>query len=142
MSYKIKPLVWALKQVSPSNPRFFIPAMQRPYVWKQNNLIALFESIYQGFPIGTSLVWHTQYDNPKNLGASRVFWVPKDYTENMQPSEARLDHGESITLILDGQQRLVTLTILFSVIRTLVKTTHAEDITKRIYGFQLLYGWR
>ena len=111
MSYETKTLGYALKQVHPSHRKFYIPAMQRPYVWKQDNLIALFESIYQGYPIGTSLVWRTKYDNPKNLGAGRVFWVPTDYTENMPPKQAHLDSGESITLILDGQQRLTSLNI-------------------------------
>ncbi len=111
MSYETKSLGWALKQIHPSHPQFFIPAMQRPYVWKQDNLIALFESIYQGFPIGTSLIWRTKYDNPKDLGAGRVFWIAKQYSRDMQPKQAHLDQDEPITLILDGQQRLTSLNI-------------------------------
>jgi len=111
MSYETRTLGWALEQVHPVHPQFFIPAMQRPYVWKEDNLIALFESIYQGFPIGTSLIWRTKYDNPKDLGAGRIFWVAKQYTKDMQPTQAHLDHGDPITLILDGQQRLTSLNI-------------------------------
>jgi hypothetical protein len=85
--------------------------MQRPFVWGKTDVVRLFSSIYQGFPIGTSLIWRTTYNNPSNLGASRAFWVPTEHQENMQAKQAQLDHGSAITLVLDGQQRLTSLNI-------------------------------
>ena len=111
MSYETKTLGYALQQISPTDSRFFIPAMQRPFVWKKSDVVKLFGSIYQGFPIGSSLIWRTTYNNPGNLGAGRAFWVPTEHHDNMQAKQAHLDHGSAITLVLDGQQRLSSLNI-------------------------------
>lgn len=111
MPYEIKTIGFALQKADPRKAEFFIPAMQRPYVWKKKDLIKLFESIYLGYPIGTSLIWRTKYNNPRNLGAARVYWVHQNYHDNMQATQVHLNEGEEITLMLDGQQRLTSLNI-------------------------------
>jgi hypothetical protein len=111
MPYQTKTLGWALKQVNPVNSSFFIPAMQRPFVWERSDLVKLFESIYKGYPIGTSLVWPTVYNNPNNLGAARAYWVPNEFVKDAPARQAQITNGTQITLVLDGQQRLTSLNI-------------------------------
>lgn len=111
MSYKIDTIGYALKKLNPASPKYFIPAMQRPFVWGKQDIISLFESIYLGFPIGATLVWNTAYDNPEDLGANRVYLFPRDYDKNMSRVQVHLDPGTELTLILDGQQRLTSLNI-------------------------------
>ncbi len=36
-----------------------IPAFQRAYVWKQNQILELLDSIVTNYPIGSILLWYT-----------------------------------------------------------------------------------
>jgi uncharacterized protein with ParB-like and HNH nuclease domain len=36
-----------------------IPAFQRAYVWKQNQILDLLDSIVKSYPIGSILLWNT-----------------------------------------------------------------------------------
>src|ERR1043165_2204486 len=36
-----------------------IPKFQRPFVWKPDDMLSLFDSIRRGYPIGTLLLWNT-----------------------------------------------------------------------------------
>ena len=37
-----------------------VPRFQRDFVWKQQDMHALLDSVFQGFPIGSILVWDTE----------------------------------------------------------------------------------
>ena len=39
--------------------RIVLPAMQRPFVWKDDRIAKLIDSLLRGFPIGTALLWKT-----------------------------------------------------------------------------------
>ena len=93
---------------------FQVPNYQRPYAWTPEEAGELLED----------LIISMQDQEGNDNGSNPYFLGSIVLIKNENEPDA---------LIVDGQQRLVTLTILFSVIRTLVKTTHAEDITKRIY---------
>ncbi len=49
---KIKDLIGGYKDIS-----IGIPEFQREYVWKENKVLCLIDSIYNKFPIGTLLIW-------------------------------------------------------------------------------------
>lgn len=51
-SIKIKDLIKGYKDTS-----IGIPEFQREYVWKENKVVYLIDSIYKKFPIGTLLIW-------------------------------------------------------------------------------------
>ena len=72
-----------------------IPAFQRPFVWKPDDMIKLFESIQRGYPIGSLLLWETNgdYESREEIGPIKLPRSPE----------------KPITYILDGQQRLSTL---------------------------------
>lgn len=84
---------------------YWLPNIQRPFVWKEDQIERLFDSILREYPIGTLLVWKTKskirrrkfIDNYKLDIKLTDFYVPEDDKQKM--------------LVLDGQQRLQSLFI-------------------------------
>lgn len=71
-----------------------LPEMQRRYVWRSTRVRDLLDSLYRGYPSGSILVWETDKVQP-----SRDLAVQQDAS----PFAGR-------KLLLDGQQRLTSLT--------------------------------
>ena len=69
--------------------RIGLPEFQRQYVWKRRQIREFFCSLYQGYPIGSILLWRTKY-------------VPNLVRHNNTTSY-------ELQLIVDGQQRLSTI---------------------------------
>jgi hypothetical protein len=70
-----------------------LPEMQRQYVWRSTRVRDLLDSLYRGYPSGAILLWETDEDVPL-----REFGV----TQERSPYQ-------STRLLLDGQQRLTSL---------------------------------
>ena len=53
-----------------------VPAFQRGFVWTQEQIIALLDSIYNNYPIGSVLLWETEerLDATRNVGG---FLIPE-----------------------------------------------------------------
>src|ERR1700722_12503766 len=95
-------------KITPSNPRIAslladvakgnikIPVFQREFVWKDDQIISLLDSIYRGYPVGSLLLWSTKerLKHERNVGGFNLPDTPADYPVNY---------------VLDGQQRLTTL---------------------------------
>jgi len=88
----------------------FLPALQRKFVWDTPQIEGLFDSIMQGFPIGTFLLWEL---NDSLAIKSNVFYdFIKHYdTRYTRNQKASLSSKKSIVSVLDGQQRLTSLNI-------------------------------
>ncbi|HWJ75032.1 MAG TPA: DUF262 domain-containing protein [Kaistia sp.] len=90
------------------NIRYFLPAIQRPYVWNSEQIVRLFDSLMKGFPISSFLFWDVSADNKHN-------WQTYRFAENFRQGEIHNEHanldGLDATLVLDGQQRLTSLLI-------------------------------
>jgi len=58
----VSPKIYFLGQIIDliSTGELRVPNFQRPFVWKPEDMIALFESIENGYPIGSLLFWKTQ----------------------------------------------------------------------------------
>ena len=71
-----------------------LPDLQRPFVWKDNKVRDLFDSMMRGYPIGYIMLWQSpsDYEEKKSVIGQNT----KIYTE---PKE----------LVIDGQQRLTAL---------------------------------
>ena len=84
---------------------FWLPNIQRPFVWREEQICRLFDSILREYPISTLLVWKTTsrirrrkfIDNWKDTLRLSDFYVPEDTKKK--------------NLVLDGQQRLQSLFI-------------------------------
>lgn len=72
-----------------------LPEMQRRYVWTSTKVRDLLDSLYRGYPSGAILVWET--DNVQDNRDVQISGVSKT------PFNTKL-------LLLDGQQRLTSLT--------------------------------
>ena len=72
-----------------------VPRFQRGFVWKQQDLHALLDSVLRGFPIGSVLVWDTDME---------IATVARVGPVEVGPPPAGL-----VGYLLDGQQRLSTL---------------------------------
>lgn len=90
---------------SDENGGFWLPNIQRPFVWSEEQICRLFDSILREYPISTLLVWRTTsnirrrkfIDNWKPSLRLSDFFVPED--------------SKKKCLVLDGQQRLQSLFI-------------------------------
>ena len=86
---------------------FWLPNIQRPFVWSEDQICRLFDSILREYPISTLLIWKTRslirrrkfIDNFHRGLLTRLsdFYVPED--------------DKKKCLVLDGQQRLQSLFI-------------------------------
>lgn len=70
-----------------------LPEMQRRYVWKSTRVRDLLDSLYRGYPSGAILLWETDEKVPL-----QAFSVPQQNNPY-----------QSTRLLLDGQQRLTSL---------------------------------
>ncbi len=73
-----------------------LPKFQRPFVWKRTDILRLLDSIYNGYPIGSILLWLTRQElaSEKKIGDLDINLRSEEYPTNY---------------LLDGQQRLSTL---------------------------------
>ncbi len=84
---------------------FWLPNIQRPFVWNEDQICHLFDSIMREYPISTLLIWksksrirHRKFiDNYKSGLKLSHFYVP--------------ENDKKKCLVLDGQQRLQSLYI-------------------------------
>lgn len=75
-----------------------LPEIQRHYVWKATRVRDLLDSLYRGYPSGSILMWETDEPIP-----TRQFAIAQDSTA-----------FAGRKLLLDGQQRLTSLTAVLS----------------------------
>lgn len=75
------------------NGRIGLPDLQRPFVWKDNKVQQLLDSMLKGYPIGYIMLWESpaDFENKNQIGSNT-----KVYTEARD-------------LVIDGQQRLTAL---------------------------------
>lgn len=91
--------------------KFFLPAIQREFVWKPDRIERLFDSILQGFPINSFLFWEVKHEKRHDY---QFYEFIKDYVEEIgeHNEKAVVDTiNGNFTAILDGQQRLTSFYI-------------------------------
>jgi uncharacterized protein with ParB-like and HNH nuclease domain len=73
-----------------------IPAFQRGFVWDQEQIIELLDSIYKNYPIGSILLWNSteRLKASRNIGGLVLPDREPEYPVNY---------------VLDGQQRLSSI---------------------------------
>jgi Protein of unknown function DUF262 len=103
-----------------------IPAFQRDFEWDRRKKIKFFDSIKEGYPIGSILFW--QPDAPLNL-KFKTNKIGAYYLPPERPTD--------YTYILDGYQRLATL---FGCLVNPDKTTLARDVAEWKRDFNLIYN--
>lgn len=87
-----------------------LPAIQREFVWEADQVVALFDSLMRGYPIGGFLSWKVQ---PEVARQFRFYGFLRDYNEfnNRHCPNLGVAPDGAIHAVLDGQQRLTALNI-------------------------------
>lgn len=91
--------------------KYFLPAIQREFIWKPEQIERLFDSLMQGYPISSFLFWQVEKEN---LNQFKFYHFIQNFHEKEQRHNEPADlshHTEAITAVLDGQQRLTSLYI-------------------------------
>ena len=90
---------------------YVLPAIQREFVWKEEQIVKLFDSLMKGYPIGSFLFWEVKEEN-KNEYKFYKFLNNYHQRDNRHNEKINLigDQGD-ITAVLDGQQRFTSLYI-------------------------------
>ncbi len=87
------------------NQDFWLPNIQRNFVWKEVQIERLFDSLMRDYPIGTLLVWKTK--SPiKHRKFIDIYKNDTNFTDFYVP-----ENDNCKLLVLDGQQRLQSLFI-------------------------------
>lgn len=89
---------------------YVLPAIQREFVWRPEQIARLFDSLMQGYPFGTFLFWRVE---PKRSAAYKFYGFVRHYHQKNDPHcpELGLLPNQALTAVLDGQQRLTALNI-------------------------------
>lgn len=91
---------------------YLLPAIQREIVWEREQITDLFDSVLQGYPIGTFLYWDLDDENRDEYtmyGFIKNYITTTKYIETdaqSRNSKVIPDGAGDLKLILDGQQRL------------------------------------
>lgn len=106
-----------------------VPAFQRGYVWKQNQVIELMQSIISDYPIGSILLWEaSEGDRLRSTRNIAGYQIPEK------------SESYPVNYVLDGQQRLSSIYGIFSDELTQDKTSARYnpnlDIFEVYYDFQ------
>ncbi|GAA9389778.1 DUF262 domain-containing protein [Helicobacter pylori] len=123
------------------NVRYFLPDIQREYVWlkkaDEKKIEQLFDSILRGYPIGSFLFWKLQKEDiaksdeqDENKLNFQLYQFITNYDERKPHNEKIYIEQimrDDLSIVLDGQQRLTSLYIGLKGTRTLKKGGARND---------------
>ncbi|EQD92147.1 hypothetical protein L932_09195 [Helicobacter pylori PZ5026] len=123
------------------NVRYFLPDIQREYMWLQNadekKIEQLFDSILRGYPIGSFLFWKLPKEDIAKSDEQdsdklnfQLYQFITNYDERKPHNEKiRIEQirRDDLYIVLDGQQRLTSLYIGLKGTRTLKKKKARND---------------
>ncbi len=82
-----------------------LPDLQRDFVWDQDQIRLLLDSILRDYPFGSLLFWNTRYVEVPYREFVKDFRGGESFIPKTKPA------GQPRTMVLDGQQRLQSLYI-------------------------------
>jgi hypothetical protein len=94
--------------------RFRLPAFQRSFTWRNDQIADLFDSVARDYPIGSLYVWSTTGDHVTSDAIGPFIQPPR------KP-------GSLVNLVIDGQHRIATL------VGVLLADDKAEDRWRLFY---------
>ena len=105
---------------------FVLPAIQREFVWKPEQIARLFDSLMRNYPIGSFLFWEVERANVRQY---KFYDFVLNYHQRNAPHCPPLDMppDNAVTAVLDGQQRLTALNIG-------LRGSHATKIPRKRYN--------
>lgn len=101
-----------LKNAVGSMSNHVIPDLQRPYVWKPDQIILLVDSLFRRWPFGSILTWlvKTQSEQDEFGIPNRAFYRNVSRSDSLKSETfGKTQPPATYTMVLDGQQRLQSL---------------------------------
>lgn len=114
----IKPYDKTIRDLLGSKRQFFIPRFQREYSWEKKNYQEFFEDMIGNLTIQNGKISASQYF----LGTMLFIG---NFTEGT----------EQVIHVVDGQQRLTTITILFSALSDRFMTLDEETLSRQMFKY-------
>lgn len=111
--------------------KYLLPSIQREFVWSQEQITMLFDSLMRNYPINSFLFWKV----PKEKASEFKFYeFLRDYhqKDNKHNPKANISGSDDVMAVLDGQQRLTSLYIA-------LKGTYANKIAYKKWDNPLAY---
>ncbi|HPL64401.1 MAG TPA: DUF262 domain-containing protein [Syntrophales bacterium] len=106
MSYRSETITAMLPRI---NSTFFLPALQREFVWTEEQICKLFDSLMRRYPISSFLFWQVPGEARDDVEAYEFLHTVKESRNRAQL--ARVPGNRELTFVLDGQQRLTSLLV-------------------------------
>lgn len=117
----IKPSLWSFDDFFSTRPRLIIPRFQREYSWEEKNYKQYLDDMYHCLQIENDELMVSDYF----LG--NMLFVPQD-----------ANNKDSILDVIDGQQRLTTITILLSALAKTFNDIGMNKQASRIFDNYIL----
>ncbi len=91
--------------------RMILPALQRNFVWSEDKVCDLFESLMHDYPIGTFLFWELKQEKMKDYVFNHFISVydERKGKKNQRGDRVTVFDKEKYVGILDGQQRITSV---------------------------------
>src|SRR5215213_4299253 len=120
------------------NEEIVLPATQRDFVWPENKVLRLLDSIMRGYPIGIALLWETYLDlQYRKFNEAFHSGEIHDFKENKRKKKLKL--------VLDGQQRLQSLYIALygsyqgkALCFDVLSGRESDDVAEEKFDFEFL----
>jgi hypothetical protein len=136
MSYEKATIMSYIRKIH--EKELVLPAIQRDFVWDEDHIYSLLDSIFRGYPFGTLLFWNTK--QRVQFREFTLAWKEDErYTYDIKPE------GKKATLVLDGQQRLQSIYVALygsldnkRLYYDLLSGDEPEDVSQAKYIFQFL----
>lgn len=109
MSYANSTLLSVLNKIE--TKQICLPSIQRKFEWGMDRIEMLFDSILNDYPIGTFLIWNVSRESAvkyKFFEVNNLFDLGEGKWQKPRTSEST---HESLWALLDGQQRLTSISI-------------------------------
>src|SRR5712692_9405444 len=89
------------------NRSWFLPALQREFVWDAERICNLFDSLMRSYPISAFLLWRVPESEREDLEVYRFIDSASDFGKHNV--RERAFGVKELAFVLDRQQRLTSL---------------------------------
>ena len=118
LKMNIKPSDKTIKQLLLSGKQFVIPRFQREYSWEKKNYQEFIEDMIDSLHIENGVISHDQYFLGTMLFIGDIAEV-----------------SDKEISVVDGQQRLTTITILFSALSDKFRLLNEEGLSSQLFKY-------
>ena len=115
---------------------YYLPAIQRKFVWGEGKICKLFNSIMQDYPIGTFLFWELTAQKARDY---TFYEFLKNYHERDSKNQlVNNSFSSDIRGVLDGQQRISSMYIALQGVYC-TKKKYAKSTNNSAYPERKMY---